>query len=153
MTDQNRPESPVDAGTTAVDDRRFDDRGLPAGRTIDKDWEIGPRDVHRRVFKVGIGGKVRDGDVLPLLLDCRTTQEAELAQIEGSLLIPMHDVHARLGELEAYRETPIIVYCHHGNRSLQVVATLRELGFEDARSMAGGIDLWSQSVDASVPRY
>jgi rhodanese-related sulfurtransferase len=46
-----------------------------------------------------------------------------------------------------------VVHCHHGGRSLRVAHWLREQGFANAQSMAGGIDRWSQEIDPSVPRY
>ena len=47
----------------------------------------------------------------------------------------------------------VIVYCHHGRRSLQTAATLRGMGYTNVLSMAGGIDLWSIDVDPGVARY
>jgi rhodanese-related sulfurtransferase len=60
---------------------------------------------------------------------------------------------ARLAELEAWRDKPIVVHCHHGVRSLRVAKFLREKGFAHAQSMKGGIDAWSVEVDPAVPRY
>ncbi len=45
------------------------------------------------------------------------------------------------------------MFCHRGQRSLQVVSWLREQGIENCQSMAGGIDRWSLEIDPSVPRY
>jgi rhodanese-related sulfurtransferase len=89
----------------------------------------------------------------PLLLDCRTAEEYAIAKIEGSVLIPMQELAERLSELEPWRDSPIIVHCHHGVRSLRVTHFLREKGFSQAQSMKGGIDAWSVEVDPSVPRY
>jgi len=50
-------------------------------------------------------------------------------------------------------DAPIVVICHHGMRSLQVVNWLREQGINHCASMAGGIDRWSREIDPSVPRY
>jgi rhodanese-related sulfurtransferase len=47
----------------------------------------------------------------------------------------------------------MIVFCHHGVRSLTVVSWLREQGLAECQSMAGGIDAWSREVDRTVPRY
>ena len=47
----------------------------------------------------------------------------------------------------------LIVYCHHGVRSLNVVNWLREQGVSGCQSMAGGIDRWSLQIDPSIPRY
>ena len=88
-----------------------------------------------------------------LLLDCRTPEEHATARIAGSLLIPMQELPERLAEIEAWRDQPIIVHCHHGMRSLRVATWLREKGFAQVQSMQGGIDAWSADVDPSVPRY
>ena len=55
--------------------------------------------------------------------------------------------------LREHEDKTIIVYCHHGVRSLKVTSLLRQHGFGSAVSMAGGIDRWSVEVDATVPRY
>jgi rhodanese-related sulfurtransferase len=87
------------------------------------------------------------------LLDCREPQEHRVASIEGAQLVPMGEIPGRLQELEAHADRTVVVVCHHGVRSLQVARYLREQGFEDARSMTGGIDAWSREVDPTVPRY
>jgi rhodanese-related sulfurtransferase len=89
----------------------------------------------------------------PLLLDCRRPDEHAAARIAGALLVPMDQIAQRLGELDEHAERDVIVHCHHGVRSLQVVAFLRKHGFERAVSMAGGIDRWSLEIDQAVPRY
>jgi rhodanese-related sulfurtransferase len=47
----------------------------------------------------------------------------------------------------------VLVICHSGRRSLRVASTLRALGFPNAYSVAGGIDLWSVDIDPTIPRY
>jgi rhodanese-related sulfurtransferase len=92
-------------------------------------------------------------DAPPLLLDVREPWEAGTARIARpeQRLIPMGEIPARLAELDPAQ--PIVVYCHHGMRSLQVVAFLERQGFESVYNLAGGIDAWSMEVDPSVPRY
>ena len=86
-------------------------------------------------------------------LDCREQSEWETAHIEGATLLPMSELQARVMELEPYRESELIVHCHHGGRSLRVAMWLRQQGFTKARSMAGGIDDWSVRINPAVPRY
>ncbi len=86
------------------------------------------------------------------LLDVREPWEFETARIEGATLIPMGDIPSRANH-ELDPEAHIIVYCHHGVRSMSVTAWLRQQGFEKAQSMAGGIDAWSRTVDGKVPMY
>ncbi|HLH43771.1 MAG TPA: rhodanese-like domain-containing protein [Bryobacteraceae bacterium] len=106
--------------------------------------EISPREVKRRL---AAGEKLH-------LIDVREPSEFALARLENAEFIPMRQAPAELPRLEALAaEAPLIVYCHHGVRSLRVVGWLREQGVEACQSMAGGIDAWSLTVDPSVPRY
>ena len=88
-----------------------------------------------------------------LLLDCRESDEHAAARINAARLLPMTELQTRLGELEGDRGRRVVVHCHHGGRSLRVAAFLRQHGFAQAQSMAGGIDEWSQTIDPTVPRY
>ena len=89
-----------------------------------------------------------------VLIDVREPEEFAAARIEGSHLIPMQSVPAQLQQLEALAdESALLILCHHGMRSLQVAAWLRERGIENCYSISGGIDRWSLEVDPSVPRY
>lgn len=121
----------------------FDQRGLTPDMSLAEGWEIGPREAQRRLHEAPD----------TLLLDVRTVQERELACIAGSMHLPMEEIGRRLQHLREHEQRSIIVHCHHGVRSLQVTAFLREQGFEDVVSMAGGIDLWARSVDPGVGRY
>jgi rhodanese-related sulfurtransferase len=86
------------------------------------------------------------------LVDVREPEEFAICRIDGAELIPMRTVPAYLQELDS-GEGRIVVFCHHGVRSLSVVDWLRRQGVENCQSMAGGIDLWSREVDPAVPRY
>jgi adenylyltransferase/sulfurtransferase len=88
-----------------------------------------------------------------LLIDCRERDEYALVHIEEATLIPMSEMQARVGELEPHRDQPIVVHCHHGGRSLRVTAWLRQQGFANVQSLAGGIDRWAEEIDRSLPRY
>lgn len=106
--------------------------------------EITPQEIKARLDA---------GDKLSLI-DVREPLEFQQASIEGAVLIPMRSVPAELQRLEAQAdEATLIVYCHHGVRSLNVVNWLREQGVAACQSMAGGIDRWSREIDPSVPRY
>lgn len=88
-----------------------------------------------------------------VLIDCREQSEYDKVHLSEALLMPMNSIPERLGELEQYRNSEIIVHCHHGGRSLRVVHWLRGQGFAQARSLAGGIDDWAVHIDPSLPRY
>ena len=85
-------------------------------------------------------------------IDVREPWEFSIANIEGSVLMPMGDVPARAHQ-ELDPDERLVILCHHGQRSLNVAVWLRNQGFEQAQSLAGGIDAWSAQVDPSVARY
>jgi rhodanese-related sulfurtransferase len=87
----------------------------------------------------------------PRLLDVREPWEYQLARIEGSELVPMGEIPNKVGGLE--RSHPTVVICHHGRRSLQVIAFLERFGFENLHNLEGGIDAWSRQVDSQVALY
>jgi rhodanese-related sulfurtransferase len=88
-----------------------------------------------------------------LFVDCREQNEYDLVKIAGARLVPMSQLAARVSELETHRELPLVIHCHHGGRSLQVAAWLRQRGFDQAQSMAGGIDRWAQEIEPGMTRY
>jgi len=87
----------------------------------------------------------------PLLLDVREPWEHDKAKIAGSRLVPMGQIPARLAEIDEEKE--VVAICHHGGRSMQVAVFLEKNGFTRVHNLAGGIDAWSRTVDASVPLY
>ena len=106
--------------------------------------EITPQEVMRRQ---GSGEKLA-------FIDVREPGEFQLSQIAGAELIPMRSVPGKLQRLAAQAgQATLIVFCHHGVRSLNVVTWLREHGVSGCQSLAGGIDRWSLEIDPSIPRY
>lgn len=89
----------------------------------------------------------------PKLLDVRQPEEHELVSLPGSVLIPLGELYSRSDELEAWKEQDVVVYCHHGVRSLNAIGQLKHLGFTKLHNLAGGIDRWSLEVDRALPRY
>ena len=85
------------------------------------------------------------------LIDVRTPKEWQICRLEGARLIPLNELSHRLEELD--RGASIVVYCHHGTRSLAAVRFLRQQGFARARNLVGGIDGWSRSIDPEIPLY
>lgn len=90
-----------------------------------------------------------DSDDPPRLLDVRSRAEWELARIEGATL--MTEAVAQVAMRP--KHTPIVFYCHLGQRSLDAASYFAGHGFTEVRSMTGGLDAWSGGVDPSVPRY
>jgi adenylyltransferase/sulfurtransferase len=87
------------------------------------------------------------------MIDVRQPWESDVARLPGSLLIPLNELPQRLQEVPNEPTVTVVVYCHHGVRSLSAVTYLQRLGYLHVRSLAGGIDAWSCEVDPAVPRY
>ena len=82
------------------------------------------------------------------LLDVREPEEAALAAIEGSVLVPLGALAERLAEVEKTR--PVVVYCRSGPRSARAVALLRGAGLNRTYNLAGGILAWARDVDPGL---
>ena len=106
----------------------------------------------RQITPAALAKALASGET-PLLIDVRQPWENQLANLPGSLLIPLGDLPQRSHEIGTNFSVLLIVYCHHGVRSLSAAAYLERLGYNNVHSLAGGIDAWSCEVDARVPRY
>jgi rhodanese-related sulfurtransferase len=85
------------------------------------------------------------------LLDVRAPEAYDMASIPGSMLV---DQALAQEIVQSWpKDTPIVLICHHGMRSLDAADYLRGYGFANAKSLSGGIDAWSLEIDPSVPRY
>ena len=87
------------------------------------------------------------------LIDVRQPWENQLAKLANCRLIPLNEFPHRVAEIPAESATMIVVYCHHGVRSMSAAEYLLRLGYFNVRSLAGGIDAWSCEVDPTLPRY
>ena len=90
------------------------------------------------------------GDKLTII-DVREPHEYQICRLPDTILIPLGQVASRLGELNP--ENEIVVHCKMGARSAKAVELMRKSGFSKVKNLKGGIDLWAQTVDPTVPRY
>lgn len=88
------------------------------------------------------------GDVV--LLDVREPFELEICCFDEAVAIPLAALPERLDNLP--RNQPLIVICHHGQRSHLAARYLRRNGF-DAINLRGGMHAWSTDVDPTMRRY
>ena len=86
-----------------------------------------------------------------ILLDVRGAPEREIAAIDGSMWIPVGELAARVGELDATR--PYVITCHRGPRAERAADILQAAGFGQLRLLDGGIDAWAERVDTTLARY
>ena len=88
----------------------------------------------------------------PVLIDCREVEEHAICKIENSELIPPNELAASIENTDYNSNDDIVVYCHHGIRSLR--GTIHESkGFNKALSLSGGIERWASEIDQTIPRY
>ncbi len=90
-----------------------------------------------------------------VLIDVRNPNEYEIAQIPGSVLVPLGEIEQGKG-VEKVKELAnghrVIAHCKLGGRSAKALGILKEAGIEGT-NLKGGITAWSQEVDPSVPQY
>jgi rhodanese-related sulfurtransferase len=77
-----------------------------------------------------------------IVLDIRDAAEYKTGHITNARHVPESELDARAKELEKMKSRPIIVSCARGNRSANVAARLRKLGFNEVVSLRGGLAAW-----------
>jgi rhodanese-related sulfurtransferase len=80
-----------------------------------------------------------------MVLDVREPSEFEGGHVLNAILIPLGKLKERVGEIEKYRETPIVVVCRSGSRSGMACAALAKQGFSQAHNLAGGMVAWQKA--------
>jgi rhodanese-related sulfurtransferase len=85
------------------------------------------------------------------LLDARSREEHEAVAIPGSRLLTQDLVQEIFNSWS--KTAPLVIYDHHGDRSLDAAAYFIGHGFSETKCLAGGIDAWSVEIDPSLPRY
>ena len=72
-----------------------------------------------------------------IFLDVREAPELAICRIEGALHIAMSELSTQLAAIP--QERPVIVLCHHGMRSRQVIQFLQSQGYDNLLNLDGGI--------------
>jgi len=80
-----------------------------------------------------------------LVLDVREQAEYAQSHILNARGLPLSQLDARIGDLEKYKDKPLIVYCATDNRSNSAVATLKKRGFSNVVSLSGGFAAWQSA--------
>lgn len=92
-----------------------------------------------------------DAGETPLVIDVREAWELEISRLPFARHLPMGQIPDRIAELDA--ETPVIVMCRSGGRSLQVGRFLESRGFRSVANLTGGILAWGERIDPSLRPY
>jgi adenylyltransferase/sulfurtransferase len=130
-------------GKAAAPAANVDARGLPPGYPYKPDWEVTPREVKAML----------DSGEKFYFVDCRLPNEFQITNIAGAELIPLQQIGQHRDKLEQHRDEKIVVHCKSGGRSMQFAQALRQAGFKDVKSMAGGILLWNKDINPGGPQY
>lgn len=109
-----------------------------------------PMSAVRALTPHDLADRMRRGDAMEVV-DVREPYEWRIARIEGARLIPLGRFGADWPSLP--RDRDIVLYCHHGTRSLAAAEFLVTQGFDSVWNLTGGIDRWSAEVDPTLPRY
>ncbi len=114
-----------------------------------------PSPEESEITPAALSSLLAERSVAPLrLIDCREPEEYAYCHIEGAELVPLSDFAEEARRRGLLEETlPVIVYCHHGMRSLRATHFLRQRGLNTAWSLSGGIEQWSCEIDPNMPRY
>ncbi len=108
-------------------------KALLGGGAGDPSSNLSPEEAHRRLKEKNP----------PQLIDVRTREEYREARLQGSRLIPLHELGGRLREID--KAKPVLLYCRSGNRSGMAFQLLRSNGYLNVAHVRGGILAWGRS--------
>lgn len=119
------------ASTGASQAASFEDSDPQATPTA-----VSAADLRRMIFQ--------EGDAV--VIDVRTDQEYRQGHIPTAILLPFDLIDAQAASAVAPSlDSPVVVYCRSGHRSMQAAQTLAELGYTDVYDF-GTIDAWPYGV-------
>ena len=112
----------------------------------DKSYKDLVREAKTRVAEVTAGESMRIRQDHPgtVIVDCREPNEAGLGMVPGAVMIPRGILESNI-ERVARRDQKVIIYCAGGNRSALAADSLREMGYQDVATMAGGFRAWVEA--------
>lgn len=99
---------------------------------------IGPVEAHRMIHSPDWDG---------LLLDPREIPEFMIGTVPGAVNIPIHEFPARLAEVAAFRDKPVIVVCNYGKRAFEAYVRLKHHGFNRVKVLEGGTKFWPYELE------
>ena len=142
--------SPAQDQLMRWDARSMRMHGFKVERSADAAERIFPKKPEESIelSATDVATRLQAGEI-QFVLDVREPFEWEIVSIPGSIQMPMNALQPELIPKEAKG----VVLCHHGMRSMYVLKHLQAQGFTNLWNVSGGIDAWSQEVDASLPRY
>lgn len=125
--------------------------GIPQAKAAEEQQAAAMKEMSVQELKQLLDSDAKDY----LLLDVRNPHEVAIAQIPGSVLVPLPDIESGEGVAkvkELLNGHRLIAHCKMGGRSAKALAILKESGIEGT-NVTGGITAWSREIDRSVPEY
>jgi len=99
----------------------------------------------------GVAGGVGTSEAVRLinrekavLIDVSEPEEFAAGHAAGSRSVPLGSLQAS-NDLPKNKTLPLVVVCPNGGRAMRAVATLKSLGFENVRALAGGLTAWREA--------
>jgi adenylyltransferase/sulfurtransferase len=105
------------------------------------------------IITPGEAKELLDSDEDVRLIDCREEDEFAICHLKRAELLPFSRFFHDAPSLLKNRHQKILIYCHHGMRSLRAAEALTQLGYTDVHSLAGGLEAWAQEIDPDMPQY
>jgi molybdopterin/thiamine biosynthesis adenylyltransferase/rhodanese-related sulfurtransferase len=112
----------------------------PSPSTMHPD-EVSVHDMKQALDNASLGIKV---------VDCREPSEYAAAHISGVMFLPLSELQLRMDELDP--EQAYYIHCRSGGRSMKLTQFLKQNGFKNVKSVAGGIHAWADAFDPGMPK-
>lgn len=80
-----------------------------------------------------------------VVVDVRESAEYSAGHLLNARHIPLGEFEKRLGELDKFKDKPVILNCQSGSRSASACGVLRKAGFSRVHNLEGGIAAWEQA--------
>jgi rhodanese-related sulfurtransferase len=123
---------------------------LPVGEVIDHIQTSHEEDAKLQISPVELAATLKN-DPTARLIDVRTREEFDAVHVEGAIFFTQELMQEALMKWD--RRPLLAIIDHEGKRAIDAAAYFAGHGFENAKSVRGGIDAWSVEVDNNLPRY
>lgn len=131
--------------------KSFDTSSITALGNYEEMCQIDEEQGIKTLSPEELKSKLDEGEDIQLV-DVREPYEFEICQIQSSLLIPMNTIPKNIHKIAT--DKPVVVICHHGMRSAQVIEYLeREAQLRNLYNLSGGIHAWAEEVAPEMPIY
>jgi rhodanese-related sulfurtransferase len=142
----------IDADEKTLSLKTFVERfGLPPAQVLFMEIQISVRSQIVKSISALEAKYLLEKKPTPQLLDVREDWEIQICRLPNSEVLGPQKLDEILNQWP--RDTPILLYCHFGVRSMDAATFLTDRGFTKVYTLKGGIDAWSVEVDSKIPRY